>query len=389
MAIEAKSSHGIDISKQGIDQRFNDGAWKYIQSLISEVLSTQISRSIDVGWLQLFERVIIKDSSKFDLNARLKDKLPGFGGSASDAGACIQYEFDIKTGQVNDLSITPANGSDLKNALSTLDAVKKGDLTIRDLGYFTTRYFQEIQKKEAFFLSRLNTRITIYQKKEGELKVLDFGSLYQTMIKGNIKTLDMDVFMGQDKKFPVRLIIEPITEGFFNKRMKNIAEYNKKKGHQMSQNYRDRSRFNLFITNIPSEKMEGKAIATIYKVRWQIELIFKVWKSIFGLDNMVPMKYERFMATLNARLLIVLVNWETIVAHRAYLYKKSEKLLSVIKCFKTLKDNSIKIRWLLNNGGQGIEQWLNWVREVFKSKHWLEQKKNKLGFEEIISLNVL
>lgn len=389
MAIETKSRHGIDISKQGIDQRFTDGSWKYIQSLISEVLSTQISRSFDVGWLQFFERVIIKDSSKFDLNARLKDKLPGFGGSASEAGACVQYEFDIKTGHVNDLAIIPANWSDSKNALSTIDAVKKGDLTIRDLGYFTTKFFQELQKKDACFLSRLNTQIIVYQKKKGKLEELDFGNLYQTMIRGNIKTLDMDVFMGRDNKFPVRLIMEPVSEGVFNRRMKNIAEYNKKKGHQMSQKYRDRSRFNLFITNIPNTKMEGKAIAKIYKVRWQIELIFKVWKSIFGLDNLTPMRYERLMATLNARLLIVLVNWETIIVHRAYLYKKEGKLLSINKCFKTLKDNSFQLRCLLINGSKGIVQWMKWTTEIFESKHWLEKKKNKLGFEEIISLNVL
>ena len=389
MAIETRSRFGIDISKQGIDQRFNNGALKYIQSLLGEILSTQMSRSLDIGWLQLFKRVIIKDSSKFDLNARLKDKLPGFGGSASEAGVCVQYEFDIKTGHVNDLSITPANWSDSKNALSTIDSVKKGDLTIRDLGYFTTKFFQELQIKEAYFLSRLNPRITVYQKKEGELKELDFGSLYQTMILGNVNTLDMDVFMGRDNKFPVRLILEPVSEGVFNRRMKNIAEYNQKKGHQMSQNYRDRSRFNLFITNLPQVKMEAKAIAKIYKVRWQIELIFKVWKSLFGLDNLNPMKYARLMATLNARLLLVLVNWETIIAHRAYLYKKHGQLLSITKCFKTLKDNSFQLRYVLMNGSKGMEQWMKWTLGIFESKHWLERRKNRLGFEEIISLNIL
>ena len=42
MAIEVKSKHGIDISGQGIDQRFNAGAEKYIQGLIGEQLSNQI-----------------------------------------------------------------------------------------------------------------------------------------------------------------------------------------------------------------------------------------------------------------------------------------------------------------------------------------------------------
>jgi hypothetical protein len=389
MAIETKSMHGIEISKQGIDQRFNNGACEYIQSLISEVLSSQISRSLDIGWLQFFERVIIKDSTKFDLSDRLKEKLPGFGGSASKAGACVQYEFDIKTGHVNDLAITPANWADSKNALSTINAVKKGDLTIRDLGYFTTEFFKELQKKEAYFLSRLNTQIIVYQKKEGELKELDFGNLYQTMIKGNIKSLDMDVFIGRNDKFPVRLIMEPISEAVFNKRMKNRSDYNKKKGYQMSQKYCDRCRFNLFITNILRTNMEGMAITKIYKVRWQIELIFKVWKSIFGLHNLNPMRYERLMSTLNARLLVVLVNWETIIMHRTYLYKKEGKLLSINKCFKTLKDNSFTLRCLLINGTKGINQWMKWTTNIFESKHWLERKKNKLGFEEIISLNVL
>jgi len=389
MAIETQSKHGVDITKQGIDQRFNEGAQKYIHSLIGDVLSRQISQGFDKGSLQAFERVIIKDSSKFDLNRRVRDKLPGFGGSASEAGACVQYEFDIKTGYVNDLSITPANSSDSKNALSTLDSIRKGDLTIRDLGYFVTEYFEKVQEKKAFYLSRLNASVAVFQKNEGKLKAMDFGSLTQRMKKGNMKTLDMDVIIHKEKKLSVRLILEQVSEEVYNQRMKKLAEYNKKKGHQITQNYRDRARFNLFITNIPSDKIDTKTISKIYKIRWQIELVFKVWKSIFGIDNVGPMRYERLMATLNAKLLMVLVNWETILAHRIYLYKKKGKLLSLSKCFKTLKDNSLQLRNILANGAHGIELWMKWVKEIFESKHWLERKKNKLGFEEIIGLNIL
>ena len=154
----------------------------------------------------------------------------------------------------------------------------------------------------------------------------------------------MEVLYGREEKLPVRLIIELVSDEVFNPRMKKYSQYNKKKGHQTTQDYRDRARFNLFITNIPSDMIDGKAIAKIYKIRWQIELVFKIWKSIFGLDNIAPMKYERLMCTLNARLLIVLVNWETFMVQRAYLFKKTGKLLSIIKCFKTLKDNSTTIK---------------------------------------------
>ena len=74
---------------------------------------------------------------------------------------------------------------------------------------------------------------------------------------------------------------------------------------------------------------------------------------------------------------------------RGLLFKKTGKLLSIIKCFNTLKDNSTQLRHILANGGKGIIQWIIWVAGIFESKHWLEKKKNKLGFEEILCLNIL
>jgi len=222
-----------------------------------------------------------------------------------------------------------------------------------------------------------------------EFEELDFGQLYQMMKKNNIERLDKEVYIGREEKFPVRLVIELMPDDVFNTRMQKINKYNKKKGHQTSQDYRNRARLNLFISNIPLKIMDGETIAKIYKIRWQIELIFKIWKSIFGLDNITPMKYERLMCTLNARLLLVLVNWETFMAQRGILFRRTGKLLSIIKCFNTLKDNSHQLRNILVNGSKGIKKWLKWVVEIFESKHWLEKKKNKLGFEEILCLTIL
>jgi hypothetical protein len=389
MAIETKSVHKVDISKQGIDQRFNEPALKFIQSLISKILSTQVSQFIEIGWLKFFNRVNVKDSSKFDLTPKLKDKLPGFGGNASTAGACIQYEFEIKSGKVNDLTITPANRPDSKDALSTIDAVEKGDLTIRDLGYFALKYFIAAQKAGAFFLSRLNAKINVYQVKVNEFEELDFGQLYQMMKENKIERLEKEVYIGKYEKLPVRLVIEVMPDEVFNKRMQKINKYNRNKGYQTSQDYKNRARLNLFISNIPLDMIDGEAIAKIYKIRWQIELVFKIWKSIFGLDNITPMKYERLMCTLNARLLLVLVNWETFMVQRGLLLRNTGKLLSIIKCFNTLKDNSSQLRHILAEGGKGIDQWIKWVVEIFDSKHWLEKKKNKLGLVELLCLNIL
>ena len=389
MAIEVKSTHGVDISGQGIDQRFNEGAQKYIQGLIGEQLSSQVSQSIDIGWSKHFNRIIIKDSTKFDLFKTLWEKLPGFGGCASKAGVCIQYEFNVKSGEVNDLSIHPAKRPDNKDALQTIGLVREGDLTIRDLGYFAVDYFKRIEKAGAFFLSRLNTKILVYQKKEDKLQELDFAKVYQRMKAGNIQRLDQKVYIGEKEKFPVRLIIELVPEEVVATRMQRIDKYNKKKGRQTGEEYKKRARFNLFITNITEEMLDVEAIVKIYRIRWQIELIFKTWKSVFGLDNIGQMKYERLICILNTRLLLIMVNWEMFMVERAYQYKQTGKLLSIHKCLQTLKDNSAKLRTILTSGCKGLAKWFRWVVEILSSKHWLEKKKNKLGFEEILCLTIL
>lgn len=389
MAIETKSVHNIDISKQGIDYRFNGSAIKYIQSLVSKILSNQISEMIETSWFNFFSRVILGDSSRIDLPERLKDWLPGFGGGSSKAGTSIQYEFELKTGQVSDISINSAKTSDSKYAWARMDCVLKGDLIIRDLGYFALKFFIAANKVGAFFISKLNAKINVYEKKQNQFIELDFKCLYKTMKEKDIKRLNKHVYIGKNEKFPVRLIIELMPDDVLNRRLKKVNKYNKNKGYKTSDDYRDRSRFNLFITNIPDEIMTEESISKIYKVRWQIELVFKIWKSTFGLDNITPMKYERLMCTLYARLLLVLLNWEIFMIQRGIAFKNSGKLLSIMKCFSTLKENSSRIRYLLIGKPTEITKWIRWTENIFKSRHWLEKKKNKIGLEEILYLNIL
>ena len=142
-----------------------------------------------------------------NLSKNLKEKLPGFGGCASEAGTCIQYEFDIKSGYVNDLAITPAKRPDVKDSLETINKVREGDLTIRDMGYFAIDYFRIVQQKGASFLSRLNPRVVVFQKKGNKFEEIDFEGLYQMMTQNNIERLDKQVFIGMEEKFPVRLVI--------------------------------------------------------------------------------------------------------------------------------------------------------------------------------------
>lgn len=387
LTVEVLSEHKVSISKQGLDKRFNDQAINFIKTVFERHLTSQIhNESIEAGWLGCFEKVRIKDGTRFDVPEEFFETLPGSGGSASKAGVCIQYEFDIKSGKILDLTITPANRPDVTDAKQTKDHIQKNDLSIRDLGYFVLESFSQTIQNEAYLISRLDSKTSVYVEKNGKRKELDFAAIYKYMNRNKLLRIEKEVFVGKTAQLPLRLIIELMPDEVYSKRMQKINKGNKKKGYHTSQEYAKRARFNLFVTNILQEMLPAAAISALYKIRWQVELVFKIWKSTFGIDNTRKMKYKRWLCLLYAKLLTIVINWEIIFAHRVAFYNHYGKMLSVDKCFKTLKDNHDKIRKAVKDGAQAITQMIGWITRMFSQKHWLEKKKKGTNLEEILYL---
>lgn len=383
LSIEARSEHDIGVTKQGIDKKFNEHTLGFLKSLIEKQLSVELGLQIDSGWLSSFNRVTIKDGTRFNLPEEYKYYLPGSGGSGSKAGACLQFEFDLKSGHVTDLNLTASNRPDVKDALELLNNVSKGDLVIRDLGYYAFKSFSNILEKDAFFISRLGAKTNVFKMKSGNHKKVDFRTIYHQMKRRQLSRIYKDVFIGTKEKIPVRLIIELMPDDVYEQRMRKISKLHKKKGYQTSEKYKFLARFNLFITNVTKEVLPDEVISSLYRMRWQIELIFKIWKSVFGIHHTRKMKYQRWLCLLHFKLLMMIVNWNIIMEQRNYLYRWKGKLLSLNKCFKTLFDNTYRLRETLRLGQKGIRKFIKWTDRILKENHWLEKKKNKLGLENI------
>lgn len=386
LSIEALSAHDVGISKQGMDKRFNEQALGFLKLLIEKQLSVEISQQIEAGWLSLFNRVVIKDATRFELPEKFKDQLPGSGGSASKAGACLQFEYDLKSGNIIDLNLTAANRPDVKDAVQVLDKVECNDLIIRDLGYFAFKSFLNISSKGGFFVSRVRANAIVYEMKGGKIQKLDFKVLYEWMRNQHLSRIEKNVFIGNTPKIPVRMIIDLLPDAVYEERIRKTNLSHKSKGYTSSEKFKLNSRFNLIITNVSQTVLPIDVVPALYRIRWQIELIFKIWKSIIGIHHNRIMKYTRWLCILHFKLLLMIVNWNIVMDKRNRFYKQSGKLLSPNKCFKTLFDNSYRLRNAFKEGTKGVLNFIKWVEKVFKGNHWLEKKKNKTGLEKICYL---
>lgn len=94
-----------------------------------------------------------------------------------------------------------------------------------------------------------------------------------------------DTYIGMYQKLPTRVIIHRLTEEQTKKRWKDQAIKEKKKGIIYKERSKRLSAINVYITNIPVESVPAEHVHELYSLRWQIEILFKTWKSFFQIDK--------------------------------------------------------------------------------------------------------
>jgi hypothetical protein len=92
-------------------------------------------------------------------------------------------------------------------------------------------------------------------------------------------------------------------------------------------------------THIPREQ-----IRALYRIRWQIELIFKNWKSNFALAKVTGKRPERIKCMIFAKLLFILITTKICGAIQNYLWFTSQREVSCFQAAKYLK--MVAIQWL-------------------------------------------
>jgi hypothetical protein len=381
-----ESRYGITMRKQSLDDRFTIRAVNYVKCVLSELLRAQFSELLySDEFLSGFGHVRIKDSTRFNVPSNLATHYKGTGGSgrASEAGISIQYEFDLKTGNFLELNITEALRNDQHDATESAGNVCKGDLVIRDLGYFSTPVLKKFTEKRACFLSRLHLSVLVY---DDQGKEVDFKKCLAVMNKHGVEKLEMNVLIGNDK-LPVRLYIGRVPPEVYQQRLRRKSKEGEKKGWQMKERTKAMLWFNLFITNADEERLPMEKIVPLYRFRWQIELMFKNWKSLFAIHALQKMKEERYITMLYIRLILIIVNLQIINMVQSALYKEiKHSMLSLWKALLTLKNNFPELLSVLRSRKEKGAEFLEKICRILSKNHWREKRKKRVNFIENISL---
>jgi hypothetical protein len=95
---------------------------------------------------------------------------------------------------------------------------------------------------------------------------------------------------------------------------------------------------NVYITNTLPKEVPMDYVHALYSLRWQIEILFKTWKSFFEIDECKNIKRERLECHLYGQLIGILLCSSTMFQMRQLLLEKKKQELSEYKAIYMIKD---------------------------------------------------
>jgi hypothetical protein len=261
---------GVAYSKQALHQRLTPKIEGFLTAVATALF--QQAAAPAKGWLGSFPRVLLQDSTCEPLPKPLAKAFPGSRNQRRKKGSSLKLQFvtDLAGAAVLHWSLSGFTRNDQAAAVDILAFARRGDLILRDLGYFSLKVFRSLDQLGAFFLSRCKHGLTFHDPQTG--RQLNLAKQLKTQPR-----LDWIVLVGEEK-VRLRLVAEPVSAAVANER-RRLARRNRDQRLKPSRERLFLLGWNIFLTNVPAAVWPPKALCWVYRLRWRIEIIFKAWKS--------------------------------------------------------------------------------------------------------------
>jgi hypothetical protein len=324
---------GVEITAQGLDERIHARTVKFMEEMSQKsLLLFRNETPLNIAVLKQFAAVELLDSTIMELPETLQEEFPGCGGDGPAASLKVQLVFNFLTANIRQIVYQPGRTPDQTYA-DDLAHMAPGTLRISDLGYFNLAHFEQMDAHDNYFLSRLNLQTALYDLDGTPVDLLAWLSSEEGAI------CERELLVGADVRLRGRVVALRLPQEVADQRRRKAKEKARRKGRTLSAHTLALLSWNIFITNVPSDMLTAPQIAVLYPVRWQIELIFKLWKSECALDRVAGLRRERVLCDLYAKLIGVVIG-NFLMAPQRW---SAQMELSLIKAMRTFRRHALRL----------------------------------------------
>ena len=371
---------GQTLSKQSLWKRIGPKSVQFFRETLSLAIASAglSSRPLPDGALSMFRRVLIQDSSKLALPDKFVQFYPGARNQTGKQKATLSLQaiYDALGENFVSFSLTPFTRNDQKAAGDIVTVAGRGDLILRDPGYFTTESLCRIDSKGAYFISRLRYGTNLYDLSGDKIDLLQ-----QLRTLG---ALDRLVLLGAKTRLPARLIATRVPENVANERRRKLRK-NRDRRLNPSKAHLALMDWQILLTNVDRATLDPDTICSLYGLRWRIEIIFKSWKSHFSFAKTTDGSREYLESLLYARLIyITLFQTSFFRELQRRIHSFTGRDLSLLKTAQFLAH----VAWLFWLGPLTVERMKTVMTQIIVHCTY-ERRKDRLNYQQILDALLL
>ncbi|HID99476.1 MAG TPA: IS4 family transposase, partial [Thiotrichaceae bacterium] len=285
--VQAGVLNEIEISAQGLDKRFTPESANFSRTVLEQAVAEAVRapNGVPIELLNRFSLVPLFDTTRLNLPDELYKIWAGTGGNGPTSSSAVKAEvgYDLKTGQLIGPLLLPGKTHDNAGQLPQIE-LEKYSLQVSDLGYFSIVDMAAKKEDDIYCLSRLRHDTVLFDE-QGE--VFDLSAYTLQMKKNDIPRAELNVLIGKEERLPVHLFLERVPEMVSSQRRANKGASKKKKGKTASKKSLSLRDVTNLITTAPVYKLSFDEAFALYFAIWQIELLFKLWKSHAKLETSI------------------------------------------------------------------------------------------------------
>jgi len=234
-------------------------------------------------------------------------KEPGKTGGLSR----IHYSLQVPSLRCDFFKVTATEGEGAGEGLWQIP-VQKGEYLIADRGYSNNVGMVPVVKVGAYLLVRLNQGAVLLQDSKGcRLKLLPrLQALKQPGQVGSWK-----VFL-EDQSGPVagRVCALRKTRVAIEQAQRKVKQKARDESRPVNPETLEYAKFVVVFSTFPEGEFSAREVLEWYRLRWQIELVFKRFKQIAALGHLPKYDDQSARASLYGKLLVALLT-EKLVQH--------------------------------------------------------------------------
>jgi len=208
-----------------------------------------------------FRHIVIQDGSSFAIHDALREVFPGRFKAVKPAAVELHTTMDLLCDAPMTVVLTPDTANE--QAFLPEPASLRGSVLLADRGSIDLHYLRRVQDEGGFFLIRakagMNPQVVEAFREDGK----------------RLRSLRNKPFQTIHAKLPKRQRVELVVRWQVDGHslcLRLIVSWN-----------RHHKTFCYLLTNLPAPRYTLETICRAYKWRWQVELLFKEWKSYANL----------------------------------------------------------------------------------------------------------